>query len=160
MLIIIDKIIEIFVGIFADKLGASSKSKPKLQFAITGTLPSKLTEKEARTKYSASDYSIEIYNLGLTPFILDRFTLVHKKGMLIECPVSEQDKTVSQQKNMVYTLQEQDVQTLRWFCKRDRFNKCEIRAYDLTGKCIKAKLNVSWLALQASFSAEDMIVAE
>ena len=96
MLAIIEKAIDIVAGIFVDKLGASSASKPKLQFAVTGTRPSELDDKELRTKYSNSDYSIEIYNLGPTPFILDRFTLVHKKGMLIECPMTEEDKTISQ----------------------------------------------------------------
>ena len=158
MLAIIEKIAEFVVGIFVDKLGAASASKSKLQFAITGTRPSELDDKELRTKYSNSDYSIEIYNLGSTPFILDRFTLVHKKGMCIECSVCEEDKTVSQQKNMVYILQEQDAETLRWFCIRDRFNKCQVWAYDITGKCIKTKLDVSSVTFQAQISAEDMIV--
>ena len=142
------------IDIIADVLS----SKPRLQFAITGTRPSELDDKECRTKYSNSDYSIEIYNLGPTPFILDRFTLVHKKGMLIECPVTEEDKTVSQQKNMVYIMQEQDAETLRWFCKRDKFKKCKVWAYDIIGKRIKTKLDISGITFQAQISAEDMIV--
>ena len=149
-------LLEKTIDIIADVLS----SKPRLQFAITGTRPSELDNKELRTKYSNSDYSIEIYNLGQTPFILDRYTLVHKKGMLIECPVTEEDKTLSQQKNMVYILQEQDAETLRWFCKRDKFKKCKAWAYDITGKCIKAKLDVSGITFQAQISAEDMIVTE
>lgn len=147
MIALLEKAIDIIV----DKLS----SKPRLQFAITGTRPSELDDKELRTKYGNSDYSIEIYNLGPTPFILDRFTLVHKKEMLIECPVTEEDKTISQQKNMVHILQEQDADTLRWFCKRDRFNKCEVWAYDITGKCIKAKLDVSGITFQVQASTED-----
>ena len=147
-------LLEKAIDIIADVLS----SKPRLQFAITGTRPSELDDKECRTKYSNSDYSIEIYNLGPTPFILDRFTLVHKKGMLIECPVTEEDKTLSQQKNMLYILQEQDAKTLHWFCKRDKFKKCKVWAYDITGKCIKAKLDVSGITFQAQISAEDMIV--
>ena len=149
-------LLEKTIDIIADVLS----SKPRLQFAITGTRPSELDDKERRTKYSNSDYSIEIYNLGPTPFILDRFTLVHKKGMLIECPVTEEDKTLSQQKNMVYILQEQDAKTLCWFCKRDKFEKCKVWAYDITGKRIKTKLDVSGITFQAQISAEDMIVAE
>ena len=152
MIAILEKAIDIIV----DKLS----SKPKLQFTITGTCPSELDDKELRTKYSNSDYSIEIYNLGPTPFILDHFTLVHKKGLLIECPVTEEDKTLSQQKNMLYILQEQDAETLRWFSKRDKFKKCKVWAYDITGKCIKTKLDVSGITFQAQISAEDMIVAE
>ena len=144
-------LLEKTIDIIADVLS----SKPRLQFAITGTRPSELDDKECRTKYSNSDYSIEIYNLGPTPFILDRFTLVHKKGMLIECPVTEEDKTLSQQKNMLYILQEQDAETLRWFCKRDKFKKCKVWAYDITGKCIKTKLDVSGITFQAQISAED-----
>ena len=147
-------LLEKAIDIIADVLS----SKPRLQFAITGTRPSELDDKECRTKYSNSDYSIEIYNLGPTPFILDRFTLVHKKGMLIECPVTEEDKTLSQQKNMLYILQEQDAKTLHWFCKWYKFKKCKVRAYDITGKCIKAKLDVSGITFQAQISAEDMIV--
>lgn len=149
-------LLEKAIDIIADVLS----SKPRLQFAITGTRPSELDDKELRTKYSNSDYSIEIYNLGPTPFILDRFTLVHKKGMLVDCFVTEEDKTLSQQKIMVYILQEQDAETLRWFCKRDKFKKCKVWAYDITGKCIKAKLDVSGITFQAQISAEDMIVAE
>lgn len=148
MLAIIEKTIDIVV----DKLS----SKPRLQFAITGTRPSELDDKELRTKYSNSDCSIEIYNLGPTPFILDRFTLVHKKGMLIDCPVSEEDKTISQKKNMVYILQEQDAETLRWFCKRNRPKKCKVLAYDITGNCIKTRLDVSGITFQAQISADDI----
>ena len=147
-------LLEKAIDIIADVLS----SKPRLQFAITGARPSELDDRELRTKYSNSDYSIEIYNFGPTPFILDRFTLVHKKGMLIECPVTEENKTLSQQKNMVYILQEQDAETLRWFCKRDKFKKCKVWAYDITGKCIKAKLDVSGITFQALMFAEDMIV--
>lgn len=152
MIALLEKVIDIIADVLS--------SKPRLQFAITGTHPSELDDKEFRTKYSNSDYSIEIYNLGPTPFILDRFTLVHKKGMLIECPVTEEDKTLSQQKNMVYILQEQDAETLRRFCRRDKFKKCKVWAYDITGKCIKTKLDVSGITFQAQISAEDMIVAE
>ena len=148
MIALLEKAIDIIV----DKLS----SKPRLHFAITGTRPSEMDDKELRTKYSNSDYSIEIYNLGPTPFILDHFTLVHKKGLLIECPVSEQDKTVSQQENMVYILQEQDAQTLQWFCKRDSLKKCEVWAYDITDKCIKTKLDVSGITFQAQISADDI----
>lgn len=147
MIALLEKAIDIIV----DKLS----SKPRLQFAITGTRPSELDDKELRTKYSNSDYSIEIYNLGPTPFILDQFVLVHKKGLYIQCPVTEEDKTLSQQKNMVYILQEQDAETLRWFCKRDRFNKCEVWAYDINGKRIKTKLDVSGITFQAQLSVED-----
>ena len=147
-------LLEKAIDIIADVLS----SKPRLQFAITGTRPSELDDKECRTKYSNSDYSIEIYNLGPTPFILDRVTLVHKKGMLIECPVTEEDKTVSQQKNMGYIMQEQDAETLRWFCKRDKFKKCKVWDYDIIGKRIKTKLDISGITFQAQKSAEDMIV--
>lgn len=149
-------LLEKAIDIIADVLS----SKPRLQFAIIGTRPSELDDKELRTKYSNSDYSIEIYNLGPTPFILDQFDLVHKKGLHITCPVTEEDKTLSQQKNMVYILQEQDAETLRWFCRRDKFKKCKVWAYDITGKCIKTKLDVSGITFQAQISAEDMIVAE
>ena len=149
-------LLEKAIDIIADVLS----SKPRLQFAITGTRPSELDDKELRTKYSNSDYSIEIYNLGPTPFILDRFTLVHKKGMLIECPVTEEDKTLSQQKNMVYIMQEQDAETLRWFCKRDKIKKCKVWAYDITGKCIKTKLDVSGITFQAQMSAEVIAAAK
>lgn len=152
MIALLEKAIDIIVDVLS--------SKPRLQFAIIGTRPSELDDKEFRTKYSNSDYSIEIYNLGPTPFILDRFTLMHKKGMLIECPVTEEDKTLSQQKNMVYILQEQDAETLHWFCKKNRPKKCKVLAYDIAGKCIKTKLDVSGITFQAQISAEDIIVAE
>ena len=152
MIALLEKAIDIIVDVLS--------SKPRLQFAIIGTRPSELDDKELRTKYSNSDYSIEIYNLGPTPFILDRFTLMHKKGMLIECPVTEEDKTLSQQKNMVYILQEQDAETLHWFCKKNRPKKCKVLAYDIAGKCIKTKLDVSGITFQAQISAEDIIVAE
>ena len=57
MLAIIEKIAEFVAGIFVDRLGAASASKPKLQFAITGTRPGELIDKKIRTKYSNSDYS-------------------------------------------------------------------------------------------------------
>ena len=117
---------------------------------LTGTPDSEVIEKGLRTKTSASEYSIEIYNFGQSPFILDQFALYDKGKLLIDCHITEQERTILPYKSMVYTLMEQEANALMFHCKQRRFQACQVTAFDVRGKKVSAKLDVSFIFLQAT----------
>lgn len=150
----------VFLGWVLNEHSTKRRAKPKLCFRIIGTPESELVEKEARNKYSASDYSIEIYNIGQNPFILESFTLVHKNKILVDCEVTIQDKAILPYKSMVYTLNEQEADALIYHCTGMKLGECTVLATDVEQRRIPAKLDASVLTLGAGFSAENMIATE
>ena len=156
----ITTIFETLFGKAVDGFGSKRQSKPRLCFKLTGTPESELTEKGFRTKTSPSDYSLEIYNVGQVPIILERFSLSHKCGLWIDCFIEDEEKTIQPYEHKVYTMMEQEANSLERHCKKAKFEQCDVIACDIEGKKIRTKLDVSWIALKVKFSAEDMVVTE
>lgn len=71
----------VVIGRLLNECSTRFRTKAKLCFKLTGTPDSEVIEKGLRTKTSASEYSIEIYNFGQSPFIVDQFAL-YDKGKL------------------------------------------------------------------------------
>lgn len=153
-------IFETLFGKAVDRIGSKRQSKPRLCFKMTGTPDSELTEKGFRTKTSPSEYSIEIYNVGQAPVILEQFSLSHKCGLWIDCFIEDQEKIIQPYERKVYTMMEQEANSLEWHCKKGKFEQCDVIAIDIEGKRIKSKMDVSWVALRVRLSPEDMIVTE
>lgn len=144
-------ILGVVVGWFLNEISAKYRAKPKLCFKTTSTPDDELIEKEMRTKTEMSEYSIEIYNIGQSPFLLQNFSLYHNKKLLIDCHVVENERTILPYQRMSYTLMEQEANTLERHCRKLKFKDCKVWAYDIEGKRIKTTLDVSWIALRASF---------
>lgn len=153
-------ILGVILGWVLNELSAKHRAKPKLCFRIIGTPESELVEKEARNKYSTSDYSIEIYNIGQNPFILENFTIVHKKKILVDCQIGIQDKAILPYKSMVYTMNEQEADALIYHCTGLELGECTIIATDVEQHRVPANLDASILTLGTGFSTENMIVTE
>ena len=156
----ITTIFETLFGKAVDGFGFKRQSKPRLCFKLTGTPQSELTEKGFRTKTSLSDCSLEIYNVGQVPVILERFSLSHKCGLWIDCFIEDQEKTIQPYEHKVYTLMEQEANSLEWHCNKSRFEQCDVIALDIEGKKIKTKLDVSVIALKVKLSADDLVVTK
>lgn len=127
----------------ADKFFGSRGNKAKLCLRLVSTPESELTEKAYRTKTSLSDYSIEIYNMGQKPYVIDHFSLSHKKGLRIDCFPATEKNTIQPYEKIVYTLMEQEANALEYHCKKAQLKKCKAHVYDIMDKCCTTKLDVS-----------------
>ena len=147
-------ILGVFIGWFLNQFSTARQSRPRLCFSLCNTPKSELIEKELRTKTSDSDYGIEIYNVGQTPFILNYFELCHKKDLLVDCRPSEQDRRILPYQSITYTLMEQGSESLEWHCKEKDFSYCKVIAYSIDGKRVTGKLEIPLIQLRASFARE------
>lgn len=139
-------------------VGIVRKGQPKLCFRLTDTPDDELTEKAYRTKTSLSEYGIEVYNLADKPYILDKFTLYHKKGLRIDYFLVNEENTIQPYQKVIFTLMEQDANALVWYCKRDKLKKCKVFAYDIEEKRYSAKLDVSTITLLETMRDVDAVV--
>lgn len=139
----------VVIGWILNQMSMTRLSKPQLYFQMCRTPDEDLMEKQSRTKTAASEYSVRIYNMGQKPFILEQFQLVYK-DMIITCFIGEKENTVLPYQSVIYTLMEEDADTLKYFCKKYSFEKCKAMAYSVDGKCIISELDISWINLQIS----------
>lgn len=101
-----------------------------------------LVEHNLRTKYSKSDYCIEIYNIGSTPYLLERFSLVHKNNTIVDCVITESDKSIMPYNFSTYHLSEQEYDAILYHCKESNIKKCKIVAYDVADKKCVGKIDL------------------
>ena len=141
-----------------DKFTGSRSNNTKLCLRLVGTLATEITDKAYRTKTSLSDYSIEIYNMGQKPYVLDYFSLSHKKGLRIDCFPDTVKNTIQPYEKIVYNLMEQEANALEYHCKKARIKKCNVHVYDVTGKRYTTKLDVSSITLVISMRDIDAVV--
>lgn len=150
----------VVAGWWLNEASTKRREKPKLCFKMTGTPDDELQDKGTRTKTSYSDYGIEVYNIGSSPFIMESFSLYHKKKLLVDCHIDERDRAILPYKSIVYTLMEQEANALEHHCEKKKFEQCSVIAYDIEGKQFKCTLDVSWIALRVSLHPENMIVSD
>lgn len=145
-------IIGVIIGWGLNELAAVFRERPKLHFQMVPTSEDELIEKAYRVKENPSQYGIEIFNTGEKPFILDSFTLLTKKTLLVDCHMPEVDRIILPFHNVVYTLSEQDVDALKWHCQQEYFEECQVIAYSVDGKETKSKLLVPLFTVQVNTS--------
>lgn len=149
---LVGAIIGAFAGWFLNEWSTTRRERPKLCFQMTGTPEDELTEKEFRTKTSASEHGIEVFNIGKNAFILDHFSLYYKGKILVDCFMDEAKRVILPNERAVYTLMEQDADALQYHCNQHHFEECDVIAYSVDGKKAKGKLEVSLFALRANFT--------
>lgn len=110
-----------------------------------------IIEPELRTKYSDSDYCIQVYNVGITPFLLEKFSLVYDNCIIVDCVIVENNKAIMPYENYTYHLNEQEYDSILHYCNKISIKKCDIIAYDVSGeKCI-SQLDLFLPNIQKSF---------
>jgi len=144
----------VIIGWFLNQVSTAQQSRPRLCFSLCNTPENELTEKELRTKTSDSEYGIEIYNVGQSPFILDYFELCYKKELLVDYRPSERDRLILPYQSLTYTLMEQESESLEWHCREKNFSSCDVIAYSMDGKRVTGKLEVLLIQLRASVARE------
>lgn len=157
---VVTGLLGVIIGWMLNEFSTKRREKPKLCFNLISTPDTELTEKELRTKTSSSDYSIEIYNVGQNPYILERIALFYEKKLLVDCPIDGQYNTIMPYKRLLYTFMEQDANALEHHCRKEHFKHCTVFAYDIEGTCYKAKLDVALIYFRTKLSPEEMIVID
>lgn len=147
----------VVLGCALSEICAAVRARPSLCFKLSATPDNELDEEELRTKTSASEYSITIYNYGQKPFILDRFELYAKAHLLIDRPLGDDDSTIMPYQYKTYVLDQQHAKALEWHCKDKDIKECKVVATAMNSKKVKSKLDLSWIHMRATFRAEDFI---
>lgn len=149
---VIIAIISTCIGWFLNEWSTSRRERPKLSFHITCTPEDELIEKKFRTKTSASEYGIEVFNVGKNAFILEHFVLFYKDKIIIDCFMDAAKRVILPNDNVIYTLMEQDFTALQYYYNQHHFEKCDVIAYSVDGKKAKGKFDVPLIALRANFN--------
>lgn len=147
-------VLGVIIGWGLNEVSAIRRAKPKLCFKLNSTPDSELVEAELRTKTSASEYSIDIYNVGQSPVIIESFDMCWRKQLLIQCFPSSEDATVLPYHNISYVLTQQDADAIERHCKRLGFKQCCIVATTVNGEKFKENIDVSWIHMRTSLWEE------
>lgn len=143
-------ILGVIIGWILNEVSTERRLKPKLCFRLNTTPDSDLVEEGLRTKTSASEYSIEIFNAGQTPVVLESFGLYWKKRILIQCFLCNENMTILPYQNSTYVLTQQDAEALVWHCKKEGFKRCRIIADFMDGEKCQADIDLSWIHMRTN----------
>ncbi len=106
---------------------------------------------ELRTKYSDSDYCIEVYNVGSTSILLERISLRYKNTIIIDCIITDENKAMKSCSHYIYRLNMQEYNAILRHCKTANLKKCKVISYDVSGKKIKGSMDLFLPYLQTCF---------
>ena len=81
---------------------------------------------------------------------MENFEICYEQKLLVDCRISENDRIILPYHSTVYTLSEQEANTLEWNCKKEHFEKCQIIAHSVDDKTAEGLLEVPLLAIRAS----------
>lgn len=151
-------ILGVIIGWILNEVSTERRLKPKLCFKLNATPDCDLVEEGLRTKTSSSEYSIEIFNVGQTPVVLESFGLYLKKCILIQCFLCNENMTILPYRNCTYVLTQQDAEALVWHCKKEGFKRCRIIASFMDGEKCHADIDLSWIYMRTS--GRNVIVTE
>ncbi len=147
----------VVLGCILSEACAARRAKPALCFRLSATPDDELTEVELRTKTSASEYSITIYNYGQKPFILERFELYSKKHLLIDYVLCDDDPTIMPYQSRSFILDSQQAKAMERHCKNKDIKECTVVTTAMNSKKVRSKMDISWIHMRATFQAEDFI---
>lgn len=122
--------------------------KVKLNYSLQAATDINETEPSLRTKYSESDYCLQIYNTSNTPYILKYVSLRDGKHIITDCILSE-EITLRPYEKYVYRFNEQEYDAIRWNCEKSNLKNCKAIAYDINNKKSTGKLDLVLPYLQS-----------
>ena len=153
MIEIFAAVIGVVVGWVLNEITDLLHKKPKLCFRMVSTPENELTDKEYRTKTSLSEFGIEVFNVGEKPIILNNFILAYKGKILVDCFIQDSRQVIVPYQSVIYTLTEQDADTLQWHCNQKHFEACDVAAYGIDGEQIKSTLSVPLFYIRSKVHA-------
>lgn len=148
---VISTILGSVLGWFLNCVYEKKIKKVKLSYSLQQSADINDTDHELRTKYSPSDYEIQIYNVSDTPYILNQISLRYGKHTITDCIITEENKTIMPYTNYTYRLNEQEYDAIKWHCKKANLKECKVVAYDVNGKKCIGTLDLILPYLQSRF---------
>lgn len=127
--------------------------KVKLNYSLQIATDTNETESSLRTKYSESDYCLQIYNTSSTPYILKYVSLRYEKHIITDCILTE-EITLRPYEKYVYRFSEQEYDTICWHCEKSDLKNCKAIAYDINNKKSTGKLDLILPYLQSHMRDE------
>lgn len=137
----ISTILGAIIGWSLNYCSEAERRKIRLCYSLQTAESIDTIEPELRTKYSESDYCIQIYNVGNTPYVLESFYLVHKKKIIVHCVITDNNAIMPYEK-YTYRLTEQEYDSILFHCKESNIKKCKVHAYDVGGKKCKGEIDL------------------
>ena len=135
------------LGWWLNKKSSQKEKEPRLCYSLVKIQNDKdLIPLNQRTKYSESGFGVKIYNLGLTPVIINEFELYYKNDIVTDGLVV--DKTIMPYENTVYELSQQEYDNICSHCRNDGMKKCDIFADDESEKKNAGMLDVEFLYME------------
>lgn len=132
------------LGWWLNKKSSQKEKEPKLCFLLVRSQNEEdLTPRNQRTKYSDSGFGVKIYNLGMTPVIINEFGLYYKDDIVTDGLVV--DKTIVPYEYTIYELSQQEYDNICDYCRNDDMKKCDIVVYDVAEKRIEETMDVEFL---------------
>ena len=142
------------LGWWLNKKSSQKEKEPKLSFLLAESQnKDDLIPPEQRTKYSKSGYEVVIYNLGLTPVIIDCFGIYYKNEIVTDA--LEIKKTLAPYDNVAYELTQQEFNNICEYCRKEDMKKSDIIVFDVANKTITGTLDVE--LLNAEIKMKDSI---
>ena len=99
--------------------------KVKLNCSLQPATDINETEPSLRTKYSESDYCLQIFNSGNTPYVLRYVSLRYGKHIITDCVLPE-EKALHPYEKYLYRFSEQEYNTIRWHCENSDLKNCKV----------------------------------
>ena len=150
-----EKLIDVGAGIVSAVAGKGLEKigwqKPRLVCKLYYTPDNELVEKSLRTKYSTSEYGIEIINTGDKAILIDSFALCYKQATIVDgCEISRDERCIEPNKSIIYTFAQQQAEVLCYHCHKNNLKECDVYVDIIGGKTIKVKLQVEPITMQMS----------
>lgn len=148
---IIECISAIFCVILGWKLNCLYENKlrkVRLNYSLQQAADISDDDKSLRTKYSESDYCLQIYNTGNTPYILQQISLQNRKHIITDCIIIE-EKTLQPYEKFIYRFSEQEYDAILWHCEKEDIKRCKVIAFDIESKKNIGNLDLTLPYLQS-----------
>lgn len=138
-------ILGVGLGWMLNRFTESEKNKPKLCGALEFRNSEDLTPIELRTKTSETGYTIKIYNIGNTPFIVRNVAIYNDKDIIVDCLEigSEYTYTVFPYQSVTCIIMQQDLSNLEWHLKKIKRKSLNLVIESVDGHTVTCKLDMS-----------------
>lgn len=146
-------IISVVIGAFLGHFLSNRDKKPKISIVVTYSNGEDVTPIENRTKYSDTEFCIELFNLGSRPIVLDEFILKNKNKM-VPCTLVGKERIVAPFQSVSYNLNQQELDNIIHWKKVYGTSKCKIIMCMINGEKLKQKMDLSLFNLGLPYDGE------
>ena len=130
-------------------------SRPKIKLSFSLQPKAEFNDELSdgcKTKYSDSGYCIYCYNTGNRPFIIENLVLMNKKSTITQCGIITE--VINPFSHIIYPLNVQEYDNILYHCGKKQIKKCDILAFEVSGRKYKSQIDLFLPSLQSSTMKE------